>query len=159
MRKRIGLLLSLAFLLPVVGAQPQVRNKGGAHRTDVAQRKAEEAQRRAQAVDILKGVVEGAADIQELRTRVNILTGALDLLWKHDEAYARANFVKSAGAWSDRFTSDVTERSEIRASMGILLSAFARHAHRRPNDCLISSRNRWKTCSMDTWFRQASDCR
>ena len=59
-----------------------------------------------------------------------VLTSALDLLWKHDEAYARANFTKSAAALSDRFAADTTqrqERSEIRASMGVLLNAFARH--------------------------------
>lgn len=129
---RIRLLLILAFLMPAVAAQQQVRDKakGDSHRADMAQRKAEEMQRRTQALDILKGVVESAADIQETRTRVTILTGALDLLWKHDEAYTRANFVKSAGALTDKFASDATdrrERSEIRASMGMLLKAFARH--------------------------------
>ncbi|HEX7331813.1 MAG TPA: hypothetical protein VF290_09945 [Pyrinomonadaceae bacterium] len=131
MRKRIGLLLILAFVIPAAGAQQQVPDKpAGGSRPDRAQRKAEEVQRRAQAVDILKGVVESAADIQDMRTRVTILTGALDLLWKHDNAYTRANFVKSATALSDRFASDATdrrERSEIRASMGMLLKAFARH--------------------------------
>ncbi|HEU4871229.1 MAG TPA: hypothetical protein VFT08_10295 [Pyrinomonadaceae bacterium] len=95
-----------------------------------AQRKTEEAQRKAQAVDILKGVVESAADIQEMRTRVAVLTGALDLLWKHDETYARANFTKAAAVMSEKFASDTTqrqERSEIRASMGVLVRALARH--------------------------------
>lgn len=132
MRRLITLLLILAFLLPAVAAQQKVRDKaeGGAHPADTAQRQAEEAQRRAQAVDILKGVVEGAAEIQETQTRLAVLTGALDLLWEHDEAYARANFIKSAAALSDRFASDATdrrERSAIRASMGVLLKAFARH--------------------------------
>lgn len=96
----------------------------------MVQRKAEQAQRKAQAVDILKGVVENVADIQETRTRVAILASALDLLWKHDEAYTRASFIKSAATLSDRFASDTTpkhERSQIRASMGVLLTAFARH--------------------------------
>lgn len=132
MRKRISLLLILAVLLPTAAAQDKVRDKaqGGASPGEAAQRKTEEAERKAQAVDILKGVVESAADIQETRTHVTVLTGALDLLWKHDEAYARANFIKSAAALSDRFASDATqrqERSEIRASMGVLLMAFARH--------------------------------
>jgi hypothetical protein len=130
MRKRISLFLIVAFLTPAVAAQDRVRNKDQGGTGESAQRKAEEAQRKAQAVDILKGVVESAADIQETRTRVTVLTGALDLLWKHDEAYARANFIKSALALSDRFASDATprqERSEIRASMGALLTAFARH--------------------------------
>lgn len=90
----------------------------------------EEAQRKEQAVDILKGVVASAAEIQETQTRVTVLTGALDLLWKHDEAYARANFTKAAAALLERFASDATqknERSEIRAAMGVLLMAFARH--------------------------------
>ena len=107
----------LAFLAPTVFAQ----QKGGA---------GESAQRREQAIDILKGVVESAADIKETQTRVAVLTGALDLLWKHDEAYARENFIKSAAALSERFASDITqrqERSEIRAAMGVLLMAFARH--------------------------------
>ena len=132
MRKPISLLVILAFLLPVMAAQDKVRDKtqhsAGARET--AERKAEEAQRKAQAVDILKGVVESAAEIQELRTRMAVLTGALDLLWKHDEAYARASFIKSAAALSDKFSSGATqrqERSEIRASMGALLTAFARH--------------------------------
>jgi hypothetical protein len=130
MRKRIGLLLILAFLLPAMAAQDRVRDKpqGGARET--TQRKAEEAQRKAQAVDILKGIVESAADIKETSTRVAVLTGALDLLWKHDPAYARANFIESTAALSDKFAADTTqrqERSEIRASIGKLLVAFARH--------------------------------
>ena len=132
MRKQICLLLIFAFSMAAVAAQQKARDKveGDARGTDAAQRQAEEAQRRVQAVDILKSVVEGAAEIRETRTRMAVLTGALDLLWKHDEAYTRANFLKSAAALSDRFVSDATERrerSEIRASMGVLLKAFARH--------------------------------
>jgi len=132
MRKQISLLLILAFLAPAVAAQQKVRDgaQGSAAAGDSALRKAEEAQRKAQAVDILKSVVESAADIKETRTRVTVVTGALDLLWKHDEAYARANFIKSAAALSDRFASDAAqkqERSEIREAMGVLLRAFARH--------------------------------
>jgi hypothetical protein len=56
MRKQISLLLILAFLPPVVPAQQRVR--------DNAQGNADErVQRKAQAVDILKGVVEGAGRI------------------------------------------------------------------------------------------------
>jgi len=128
MKKRISLLVICAFLTSALGAQDKVREKGRAAET--AQREAEEAQRKTQAVDILKSVIESAADIQDTRARVTALTGALDLLWKHDEAYARANFIKAAGVLSDRFASDATpkqERSQIRASMGMLLMAFARH--------------------------------
>ena len=127
MRKRISCLLIMVFVVPAVAAQ-KVRDKSQSN--DAAQHKVEEAQRKAHAIDILKGVVEGAADIQKTETRVAILTGALDLLWKHHEAYARANFIRSASALSDRFASDATqrqERSEIRASLGVLLTAFARH--------------------------------
>lgn len=132
MRKPISLLLIFAFLVLAVAAQQKVRDKaqGGARGAGVAQPKAEEAERRAQAVEILKGVVEGAAEIRETQTRLGVLASALDLLWKHDEAYARANFIKSAAALSDRFASSATqrqERSEIRAAMGVLLKAFARH--------------------------------
>lgn len=127
MRKQISLLLISTFLASAVSAQVKVRDKDAG---DAALRKAEETQRKAQAIDILKGVVESAADIKETRTRVAVVTGALDLLWKHDEAYARANFIKSAAALSDRFASDAAqkqERSEIREAMGVLLRAFARH--------------------------------
>ncbi|HJY30362.1 MAG TPA: hypothetical protein VJ306_20185, partial [Pyrinomonadaceae bacterium] len=127
MRKQISLLLISTFLASAVSAQVKVRDKDAG---DAALRKAEETQRKAQAIDILKGVVESAADIKETRTRVAVVTGALDLLWKHDEAYARANFIKSAAALSDRFASDAAqrqERSDIREAMGVLLRAFARH--------------------------------
>ena len=130
MRKQISLLLILTFLAPAVAAQQKVRDKAQGNAGETAQRKVEDAQRKAQAVDILKGVVESAAEIQEMRTRMAVLSGALDLLWKHDEAYARSNFTKTAAALSDTFASDTTqrqERSEIRASMGVLLMAFARH--------------------------------
>lgn len=130
MRKRISLLLCLTILAPAVAAQQKVRDKAQGNAGTTAQRKAEEAQRKAQAVDILKVVVESADEIQETRTSVAVLTGALDLLWKHDEAYARANFTKSAAALSEKFASDTTqrqERSEIRAAMGVLLRAFAHH--------------------------------
>lgn len=118
--------------MPIVAAQQTVRDKadGDARRADTARRKTEATQRRVQAVDILKDVVEGAADIRETQTRVAILTAALDLLWKHDQVYARANFLKSAATLSEKFASDATdkrERSEIRAAMGVLLKAFARH--------------------------------
>lgn len=132
MRKRISLLLMFALLAPAFVAQEKVRDKpqSNAGAAEAAQRKAEEAQRKTQAIDILKGVVETAAEIPETEKRVAVLTGALDLLWKHDEAYARANFIKFANALSERFASDATqkqERSEIRASIGVLLMAFARH--------------------------------
>lgn len=125
MRKRISVLLVLMFFASTVCAQEKVRDKtkGRADAEEIAQRKA-------QAVDILKGVVDGAGEIQQIQPRVAVLTGALDLLWKHDEAYARANFIKAAAALSDRFASDATprtERPEIRASIGNLLTAFARH--------------------------------
>lgn len=132
MRKPICLLLIFACSMPIVAAQQTVRDKadGDARRADTARRKTEATQRRVQAVDILKDVVEGAADIRETQTRVAILTAALDLLWKHDQVYARANFLKSAATLSEKFASDATdkrERSEIRAAMGVLLKAFARH--------------------------------
>src|SRR5215216_1762513 len=131
MRKWISLVLIITFLAPAVASQQLVRDKTDGKSTAAkAQRKTEETQRKAQALDILKGVVESAAEIQETQTRVAVLTGALDLLWKHDEAYARANFIKSAAVLSDKFASDTTqrqERSEIRASMGVLVRAFARH--------------------------------
>jgi hypothetical protein len=127
MCKALSTLLLITFLAPATVAQDKVRDKA---KGETAQRKAEEAQRKAQAIDILKGVVEGAADIQEWRMRVTVVSAALDLLWKHDEAYARANFIKSANTLSDKFASETTqksERSEIRASIGKLLSTFARH--------------------------------
>jgi hypothetical protein len=132
MRKRLSQLLILVFLAPTVAAQSQVRekNQARADTANTAQRKAEGAQRKTQAIDILKGVVESAAEIQKPQTRVDLLSAALDLLWKHDEAYARANFVKAADALSDRFASDAiqkNERAEIRATMGVLLRTFARH--------------------------------
>jgi hypothetical protein len=127
MRNRISLFLIFAFLALTVAAQQKMSNKTPG---DTAQHKTEEAQRKAQAIDILKGVVETAAEINDTQTRVTVLTAALDLLWKHDDAYARANFIKSATTLLDKFTSDITqkhERSEIRRSMGVLLRAFARH--------------------------------
>lgn len=132
MRKRISLLLILAFLPPALAGQEKVRDKSqsNAPTNETAQRKAEEAQRKAQAVDILKGVVERAADIEDIHTRVAILTGALNLLWKHDAPFARSNFIKTATAWSDKFASEATEqteRTEIRIAMRPLLAAFARH--------------------------------
>lgn len=120
----------LTLVGSAVVAQDKPRDKTKSTANEAAQRKVEELQRKAQAIDTLKGVVESAADIQETRARVAVLTGALDLLWKHDEAYARTNFIKFATALSDKFaanTTEKTERSEIRASMGALLRAFGRH--------------------------------
>ena len=131
MRNRISLFILLALLVPAGAAQQKEREKPqrDAPRTERAVRQAEEAQRRTQAIDILKGVVENAAEIKETDTYLAVLTGALDLLWKHDEAYTRAQFIKSAAALSDRFASnviDTRERAEIRSSMEVLLKAFAR---------------------------------
>src|SRR4051794_23970010 len=67
MQKRISQLLFIAFLLPTMAAHPQVREKakGSMDAGDTAQRRAEEAQRKTQAIDIVKGVVESAAEIQK----------------------------------------------------------------------------------------------
>ncbi len=132
MPKLIILILVVAFLAPDVAARQKVQDKAqvGARETEAAQRRAEEAQRKEQAVEILKGVVEGAGEIRDTQSRVAILSDALDLLWKHDEAFARANFVKAADGLSERFASGETkrqERSEIRAALTVLLKAFARH--------------------------------
>lgn len=145
-RQLICLSITLALSVAVVAAQQRVRNKpeGDTRRGDPAQRQAEEAQRRAQAIDLLKGVVEGAKEIGETRTHMTVLTGALELLWKHDEAYTRAQFIKSAAALSDRFAlgaTDRRERSQIRASMGLLLKAFARHDPRAANRLLDKFQN------------------
>jgi hypothetical protein len=51
MQKYISLLLILALFAPAVPAQVKVRDKGAG---EASLRKAEEAQRKAQAVDILK---------------------------------------------------------------------------------------------------------
>lgn len=130
MRKWLSELLILVFLTPAVVAHSQVRVKAQGRAGNTAQGKAEEQQRRTQAIDILKGLVENATDIQKTETRVALLSAALDLLWKHDEAYARANFIKAADTLSDKFALDATpqnERAEIRATMSVLLRAFARH--------------------------------
>jgi hypothetical protein len=128
MRKRISLVLIFALLATAVSAQERVLEKKRVRGADKAQLKAEEAQRRSQAVDVLKSVVEEAREIRETPSRVAIVTGALDLLWKHDEAYTRASFIKFAVALSEKFASasDRRERSEIRTSLGVLLKAFAR---------------------------------
>jgi hypothetical protein len=123
MRQPIILLLLVASFAPAAAARQKGRDKAQGARA------AEAAQRRAQAVDILKGVVEGAAEIREVEERAAILSGALDLLWKHDEAYARANFIKSVVSLSERFASEEAkgqERSQIRAAVPVLLKAFAR---------------------------------
>lgn len=131
MRKPISLLLFVAFLVPAAAATQKGRDKaqGGAREAEAAERRAQAAERRAQAVDILKNVVEGAAEIREARPRAAVLSSALDLLWKHDEAYARVNFIKAAGNLSERFASGETkgpERAEIRTAIQVLLRAFAR---------------------------------
>ena len=118
MRNHITFLLISAFVLPSVAAQQKVREKTeSARAADNAQRRAEDVLHKAQAIDILKNVVESAADIQETQTRVAVLTGALDLLWKYDEAYTRDKFIKSATALSDRFawTPLIGLSDEIRA--------------------------------------------
>lgn len=152
MRKPISLLLIAALLAPLLpesisygqsaqggaastkppaGAQPE-RATGSQPATAHDKARAAEAERglrKTQAVDILKGVVERAGEIQETRGRAAVLSGALDLLWKHDETYARANFLKSAEALLAQFASDQTkgpEHVQIRAAMGVLLKAFAR---------------------------------
>ncbi len=131
MRKLICVLLTLTFSVPTTVAQHKARDKAeGAGRAEAAQRQAEEAQRRVQAIDILKGVVDGADDIREVRMRLSIITNALDLLWKYDETYARSRFIKAVTVLSDSFAANTTgrrERAEIRAAMGMLLKSFARH--------------------------------
>ena len=114
MRNRVSSLLILVFLALTVAPKSQVREKAQAQ-TELAntvQRKVQEAQRKTQAIDILKGLVESAGDIQKTQTRVALLSAALDLLWKHDEAYARANFVKAADVLSNRFASDAIQKNE-----------------------------------------------
>jgi hypothetical protein len=94
MRKLIWLLLIFTFVPQSVAAQKKPRVKADeAREDDTVRHQAAQSQRRAQAVDILKGVVEGAGEIGETQSRLAVLTDALDLLWKHDEAYARSRFM------------------------------------------------------------------
>src|SRR6185369_5010248 len=90
---RISLLLILVILPPSVAAQYQVREKvqGRADAANTAQRKVEEAQRKTQAIDILKGVVESAADIQKTQTRVALLTAARERRRHSKDANARGS--------------------------------------------------------------------
>ena len=133
--KLISLILTVALLATAVNAQQKAREKGpgageSARKAEDTQRKLEDAQRQTQAIDILKSVVESAAEIEDMQTRVAILTDALYLLWKHDEPYARSTFIKTATTWSDKFVADTTEkqeRFEIRVAMSTLLASFARH--------------------------------
>ena len=123
-------LTSFFLVVTLWGSALAIQKKGRDTRSDAAQRQAEEIERKTQALDILKGVVEGAAEIKEMPARVAVVTEALDLLWKHDETYARANFIKFAEILSDQFvsdTTDVVERSQLRSTLGTLLKTFARH--------------------------------
>jgi hypothetical protein len=113
------------------GASAATAREKGRDQAQVGARaaEAERGLRRTQAVDILKGVVERAGEIPETGARVAVLSGALDMLWKHDETFARANFLKSAEALLGRFASEETkgqERVQIRAALGVLLRAFAK---------------------------------
>ena len=150
MRKRISLLLMVAVLVSTAPAQQKERDKpvDGARRV----RQAEETQRKTHAIDILKGVVEGAADIREPLTQLDVLTGALHLLWKHDEKYTRAQLIKSAAVLSDRFTSatDSRERADIRLAMRALLKAFARHDPNAAEQLLDKFQKLWDDVSKES---------
>lgn len=113
----------------VAGAATPQAKGGGKPKAGAGAGEAERVQRRTQAVDILKGVVERAGEIPEAGARAAVVASALDLLWKHDESYARANFVRSADGMLEKFASDETkgqERAELRSALGVLLKAFAR---------------------------------
>jgi hypothetical protein len=108
------------------GASPPAReNKAGA---EEAEREA--AGRRKQAVEILKGVVERAGELENVEARASVASDALDLLWKHDETYARANFLKAFDALAGQPSSEsdgAKSRAEVKAAVNLLLKALARH--------------------------------
>jgi hypothetical protein len=113
------------------GGQPagRAQPRGG---DGAAARAAEHAAalRKAQAVALLKGVVEGSGEIKSVEARARTVVEALGLLWKHDEAYARANFLKAAEAALDLFASEEAgreQRAEAKAAVITILKALARH--------------------------------
>jgi hypothetical protein len=99
---------------------------------DAAQKaEKEEARRKAQAVEILKGVVEHSGNVEEIEARASIASDALDLLWKHDETYARANFLKQFDALASQPPSSdadgVKRGVRIKSAINLLLKALAKH--------------------------------
>ena len=111
------------------GEKPPVptRPAGG---DDAAAREAEKALalRKAQAVALLRGAVEGAGEIKKVAARAGVVADALDLLWKHDEVYARANFLKAADHALGLFASEESgQRAEARIAVNTILKALARH--------------------------------
>jgi|GEM_PF-5111416 len=55
--------------------------------------------RKTQAVSILYEVISYADEIENFESQATIISNALNLLWKHNESYSRANFLKAL----DRF--------------------------------------------------------
>ncbi|MDT7603600.1 MAG: hypothetical protein QOF61_1597 [Acidobacteriota bacterium] len=108
------------------GASPPTReNKIGAQEAE-----REAASRRKQAVEILKGVVERAGEVENVEARASVTADALDLLWKHDETYARANFLKAFDALVSPSSSGAEgekSRVEVKAAVNLLLKALAKH--------------------------------
>ena len=108
------------------GAAPATKeNKAGAQEAE-----REAASRRKQAVEILKGVVERSSELENVEARASVVSDALDLLWKHDETYARAGFLKAFEAFVSHPSPEAggaKPRVEVKAAINLLLKALAKH--------------------------------
>jgi hypothetical protein len=102
------------------------RNAGAEENTDKALVKG-------QAVATLKEVIERSSSIPKLEERALIVSGAAELLWRHDEQYARAAFFKFIdeliGLFEARVNSpqgETSTTSELTAALNVSLKALAR---------------------------------
>lgn len=112
----------------VQGKDPQGQKKQRREETDSGNLERENA--KAQAISVLHEVIDRSDRINDREIQATLISNALDLLWKHEELYARSNLQRAL----DRFfleyssrTSTAKQRSQIVSGIKILTSCLAKH--------------------------------
>ncbi len=112
----------------VQGKDPQGQKKQKREETDSGNLERENA--KAQAISVLHEVIDRSDRINDWEIQATLISNALDLLWKHEESYARSNLQRAL----DRFfleyssrTNTTQQRSQVVTGIKTLISSLAKH--------------------------------
>src|SRR2546427_7770120 len=88
--------------------------------------------RELQAISILQELVDRADQTKNFESQAALVSDALDLLWKHDEQYARSNFLRVLDHFFIRYSPEsespgIEERKTIAAGIRTLITHLAKH--------------------------------
>lgn len=112
----------------VQGKDPQGQKKQKREGTDSGNLERENA--KAQAISVLHEIIDRSDQVKGWGSQATVISNALDLLWKHEELYARSNLQRALDhfflEYSSR-TNTTQQRSQVVTGIKTLISCLAKH--------------------------------